>query len=226
MVGGAGKKGVGKADNVLEQMGVGRLPRRTGPCVDFWLFGSIGFFFRALFTLATGHVKFDDRPGEEEDESKNLRVAAGKFFSRTKAVLHEPSFRVRVAILAVIMEPIRHLHKYFLKASQTRQDFTSAPDICDLLDSSRPGTQFLFSRLVLHTPIQQSVVCPWCLSSSAPCGVFNITVVPLIATPRFISVCRYSSQCCMQILSFIVANTAFEPRCVMCHCIPTWLPLV
>ena len=45
---------------------------------------------------------------------EDFLAAAGRRLKRTQQLLHEPQHRVRLAILAIVMGPLRRLHVYFL----------------------------------------------------------------------------------------------------------------
>ena len=77
-------------------------------------------FFPFLLLMATGWVKFEDastaaadNANENQEESADFREAAGKRYRRTKELLLDKDFRIRIAILASVMEPLRYLHAHF-----------------------------------------------------------------------------------------------------------------
>ena len=49
---------------------------------------------------------------------EDFLVAAGRRLKLTQQLLHEPQHRAQLAILAIVMEPLRRLHVYFLSSAK------------------------------------------------------------------------------------------------------------
>ena len=117
---------------------------KVGPCLDFWIGGMIQGVMRDLLEVATRALSFeggrepgDEDAAEEDGEGRvDFRVVAGKRLATCKRMLHSSSSAARLLLLAVLMEPLRHLHVYFLTVSGVDPDHRPAA-ICDLLDPAK-----------------------------------------------------------------------------------------
>ncbi len=137
---------------------------KVGVCVDFWLRGSILCIFRNLLQMAVQDLSFDARTDMGGDDRFNVNnytdaaeaaaedfpAVAGRRLARTRELLGDRTHRTRLAILAVIMEPIRRLHVYFLAKSQMRPTWGKPPAICDLL---QPHKSILVSVLQYYSSL-------------------------------------------------------------------------
>jgi hypothetical protein len=138
---------------------------QVGPCVDFWLWGLVSTVFAQLLKVATGSMSFDvQRPASGKtsiaDDSEDYRAVAGRRYAATMTFISDPTERIRIAMLALLIEPLRHLHVYFLASSKTHPKPGSMPAILDLLN---PESSVLISVCQYYSSLLRGSCSRLCL---------------------------------------------------------------
>ena len=109
---------------------------KVGPCFDFWLMGLPSFAFYNLLRLATGNAPFfrQNKPADREckdmaavdagTDKADFHQAAGENYKRATSLLQCPSQCCKLVVLAIVLEPLRLLHSYFLETSKLKPSST------------------------------------------------------------------------------------------------------
>ena len=120
---------------------------KVGPCLDTFMLAGLCSMMRSLLMMATGSLKFssgavgpDNKVQADQTaagEEGDYHAVAGRNFQRAKKFFDDPTSRVRISILALVIEPLRYLHIYFLRHSKTLLRYVGAPALCDLMQPAR-----------------------------------------------------------------------------------------
>ena len=107
---------------------------KIGPCLDFFLQADFAGLLERLLAEAQWAEQISQRenpPGEEHEfhEKVDWHKLAGTRFKRTCKMLSSAQERFERLLLAVVMEPLRHLHDAFLKYAHSAPDETSWPTL-------------------------------------------------------------------------------------------------
>ena len=68
---------------------------------------------------------------------RDFGISQGTRRQRTVEFLGDQAMRLKLAILCVVLEPLRHLHTFFINKSRTDLSCAKLPEICDLLLPAR-----------------------------------------------------------------------------------------
>lgn len=141
---------------------------KTGPCIDFHMLAQGFDLLGRQFALAFGGPKgmrvhivkasgFEDQLIAEEISWHRV---AGIRSAKAQEMLSDPQSYFRIAILAIVLEPIRYLTRWFMvegsdRRRRQRQKLGLPPGLCDLVaDTTSPGTAVLhyYAELLVGGP--------------------------------------------------------------------------
>ncbi|CAE7364228.1 unnamed protein product, partial [Symbiodinium necroappetens] len=101
---------------------------KAGPSLDFFLRTDFHGLLEFLLKKATWAHKLPQRSEDVEADTRvDWRALAGRRYHRFCKVLASPEERFQRTLLAIAIEPLRHLHSRFLKFAHTAIDEQSWP---------------------------------------------------------------------------------------------------
>jgi hypothetical protein len=105
---------------------------KLGPALDFYMVSEHQGILHALLTRAGWAMKFpqnrDPGPGKDAGEI-DWQAIAGSRYRRSMLCLQSQEERFHRTLLALVMEPLRHLHSSYLKYAHAAADDESWPKL-------------------------------------------------------------------------------------------------
>jgi hypothetical protein len=127
---------------------------KLGPVLDFTILGQQSNILQALFNQATDRFDFEKNTSvaaANEDQTATdaqWHKVAGSHMKRTKSLLGDQFRNVTIIFLAIVIEPQRVLHLWFLRAGHSVVDRARYPPLLSLsCGSVRPESTFAFSTI-------------------------------------------------------------------------------
>ena len=106
---------------------------KVGPCLDFYLTAEFVGALTKLLENARWTASFPQRDVETDCVDVDWHALAGSRYRRACSMLSSDEDRFSRALLAVVMEPLRHIHSSYLKNAHTAPDDMSWPRFTDEL---------------------------------------------------------------------------------------------
>lgn len=120
---------------------------RLGPNLDFFLCAEFQGILTALLLNAEWAMNLPQQDLTGEVVFVEWRKLAGSRFHRTRHVLVNAAERFQRVLLAIVMEPLRHLHSAFLRHAHTAPDDQAWPLL--LAEMWGPSSKFMIVRQYL-----------------------------------------------------------------------------
>ncbi|CAJ1389305.1 unnamed protein product [Effrenium voratum] len=102
---------------------------KLGPCLDFYMAAQHQNVLGKLLDRAAWAMKFPQHAELREDEEVDWHGLAGRRFQRARSCLSCREEQFHRTLLAIMVEPLRHLHSVFLKFAHAAADDQNWPPL-------------------------------------------------------------------------------------------------